>query len=339
LKAILSLGFLAVAALFMEVPNAHAIQVSYTLNEEGGSGTVTGSHLTELNERVEANLGDYEFFGSVLPDRVGLIGVSSGFRAAVSRFIPGFSSEGPGGPLGGGDTAPDSDTGGGGPGDFPSTEWTRVTIDTSAAGIFETDAVVNGLNGTNNVGFVKFDWVVTGLSDIYVDAGNGPPSGSVIVHDAVTAASIGVISEDSSIPDAFVHRATPGLNGFISDTSSASLGVDSFLVPYDFSQLNDGENPLVDVDFEFAVTTHLNITNQDDLGNFEALFNADFTNTATLTNVTVLDINQQLIPGASVVDSFTGQSLVASSVPEPSVAIVLLIAGCAGSVRRRRCVA
>ena len=134
-KAILRIGFLTVAAIVSICQSVHAIQVSYSVDEVGGSGFIEGGAPTELNERVELDLGTYQFSGSVLPDRVGLIGVRSGFRAAVSRAVPGFTPE-PGGGSGGGggETLPDSETGGGGPGDFPSTEWDRVTIDTRAAG-------------------------------------------------------------------------------------------------------------------------------------------------------------------------------------------------------------
>ena len=117
--------------------------------------------------------------------------------------------------------------------------------------------------------------------------------------------------------------------------------MDSFLVPYDINQLSDGEIPLINVDFELEVATRLNITNDltafgERLGTFEALFDADFSNTATLTTVTVLDSGGVELPGASVFVAGTTQSLVASSVPEPSSLVVLMLAGCAGSIRRRR---
>ena len=96
------------------------------------------------------------------------------------------------------------------------------------------------------------------------------------------------------------------------------------------------ETPLFQVDFEFGVAARLNVTNDNTLGNFEALFNADFLNTATLESVTVFDDAGEVIPGASLVDSVSGQSIVAATVPEPSAAIFLLLAGCAGSIRRRR---
>ena len=331
MKVIVPIGFFVAAAIFLATSNAHAAQVSYSLNEAGGSGIITDSNPTELNQRVEADLGTYQFSGSVLPDRVGRIGVRSGFRAAVSRFVEGFSPEPGGGPVGGGgETLPDSDTGGGGPGDIPSTEWTRVTIDTRAAGTFQTLADINGLSDVNEVGFVQFDWVVTGTSNIFLDATG---FGDVTVNDAV---SVAILREtgDLAFPDSFIHEPTPG--DFINDLTSANLQVGSFFLEVDTLQLDAGETPQIDVDFEFAVETRLNITNNNDLGNFEALFDADFSNTATLTNVTVLDTNRNAIIGASVVDSSTGTSLVASSVPEPSAAIVLLLAGCAGVLGRRR---
>jgi hypothetical protein len=111
------------------------------------------------------------------------------------------------------------------------------------------------------------------------------------------------------------------------------------MVPFDFTQLGEGETPQIDVDFEFIVETRLEITNNNDLGNFEALFDADFANTATLTSVTVLDANEEPIEGASVVDSVTQASLVAATVPEPSSLLFLTSIGCAAGLRRTRCAA
>jgi len=308
------------------VPNAHALQVSYTLSEQGDVDIDTsGSNATALDVNVPGDQGDYRFFGSVVPDRVGLIGVSSGFQAAVNRVVPGVT---PAQTSGG-------STGGGGPGFDPVTTWDRITIDTIAAGTFQTLAEVNGLSSSNSTGFVQFDWVVTGVSSLFLDAGDGTLFGNVTVEEAASVARLGVTG-DLSIPDAIVHSPTPGNNGLISDVMSADLQVNSFLVPYDFNQLNDRQNPLVNVDFELAVSTRLNITNDDNLGNFEALFDANFSNTATLTNVTVLDSNQNPILGASVVDAGTGQSIVASSVPEPSSLVMIVLIGCAGGVRRKR---
>ncbi len=332
MKAILPIGFLLFAAIVSMGQSVLAIQVSYSLNEVGGSGIIKGGDATELNERLEADIGTYQFSGSVLPDRTGLIGVRSGFRAAVSRFIPGFSPEpGSGGLIDVGGEAPDSDTGLGGPFEEPFTEWSRVTIDTLAAGTYQTVADINGLSATNDVGFVQFDWVVSGTSNLFLDA-TGP--GDVTVNDALSLATIRPTG-DLSIPDTFLHdRSSDG--DFINDLSSANLEIDSFLVPFDFTQLDVGETPQIAVDFELAVATRLDITNDNNLGNFEALFDADFDNTATLINVTVLDVSENAIIGASVTDSFTGTSLVASSVPEPSSLALVALIGCVGSIRRRR---
>ena len=211
----------------------------------------------------------------------------------------------------------------------PVTTWDRITIDTRAVGQFQTLAEVNGLSSTNSTGFVQFDWVVDGISNLFLDATG---FGDVTIEEASTIATLGVTG-DLTIPDLFIH--SPGASAsLISDVSLANLRVDSFLVPYDFNQLNDGINPLIDVDFELAVQTRLNITNNDNLGNFEALFDADFSNTATLSSVTVLDSNGDPISGASVVVAGTTQSLV--GVPEPSSLVVLMLVGCAGSTRRRR---
>ncbi len=176
---------------------------------------------------------------------------------------------------------------------------------------------------------------ITGLSSLSLDAGDGPPLGAVAVEEALSFAKLGVIGENLP-PDVFLHSSTPGVNGYFQEIKSANLRVDSFLMPYDFTQLAPGETPLFQVGFEFAVETRLNITNQDDLGNFEALFDADFSNTATLKNVTVLDDSFEPISGATVTDAATGQSLVPSAVPEPSTIALLSLAGGAIFIRRRR---
>ncbi len=157
MKFALHTASVAIVFLLMAVPDASAIQVSYTLLEEGGSGTLSGIAATQMDEYFDAQLGTYQFTGSIEPDRLGLIGVSSGFRAAVSRFVPGFSPE-PGGGGFGGDVMGDDDPGFGAGGPPPTTEWTRVTIDTRAAGTFETLAEINGLSPTNEVGYIQFDW-------------------------------------------------------------------------------------------------------------------------------------------------------------------------------------
>jgi len=109
----------------------------------------------------------------------------------------------------------------------------------------------------------------------------------------------------------------------------------SFLIPYDTSGLQPGDVPQIEVDFQLVIDANLEVTNATEFGGgFTADFDADFSNTATLTNVTVLDDSQVPIAGASVVDSFTGQGLVA--VPEPSTAIMLIMAGCVGAAHRRR---
>lgn len=334
MKTVLRMGYFTFAMLLMVVQSASADQVTYSLNEQGGSGNISGGAPTVLNETVLADIGTYQFTGSVNPAQTGLIGVSSGFRAAVSRDVPGFTPDVSGGdPFVDGGQEPDSNTGGGPPGDFPSTQWTRITIETRAAAVFQTDAQINGLSPTNNVGYIKFDWLVTGTSSLSLNADG---FGSIAVNDARSVATIRE-SGNLSVPDSFIHDPTPGSNGAINDLALGVLQPESFLLPYDVTQLSPGEIPLFEVDFEFAVETRLDVSNVDDLGNFEALFDANFSNTATLTNVSVLDSSGVLIPGASLTDVNTGLSLVASSVPEPSTAVVLVLAGCVTAIRRRRC--
>lgn len=346
MKAILRIGFLTVVALFMVVPSAHAIQLTYNLDEQGGDGmfsgilTSDGSTRIDQDETIETSQGTYQFTGSILPNRTGLIGVSSGFRAAVGRAVPGFTPETSSGVNNGSSgEAPDSDTGDFGPFEEPFTDWTRVTIDTSATGTFEVEAVIDGLSvdEVNNVGFVRFDWVVSGISELFLDATG---FGNVTIEEAVSAATLRS-SATEIFPDGFIHDPTPESSSFLNDVLSDNLEVDSFLVPVDLNQVDDLGNLVFDVDFELAVSTRLNITNDlvdgVRLGNFEALFNADFSNTATLTNVVVLeDDGLTPIGNASVVDRVSGGSLVASSVPEPTSLVVLMLVGYAGGIRRRR---
>ena len=335
MKTLLQIGSFTFAIVFMgvqnvDVQNASADQISYDLNEVGGSGTLSGMAANFMNEKVYADIGTYQFSGSVNPSQTGLIGVRSGFRAAVSRHIPGFTPEPGGGPIGGGGPeADDGDTGiGDAPGDFPTTDWSRVTIETRASASRSGFAEINGLSATNDVGYVRFDWAVTGTSSLSLE------SLQVSVQDAV---SVAILREggNQSTPDSFAHFAPTGPS--FNDLALANLQAESFLVPVDVLQLSAGGVPLIEYDFELAVETRLDVTNVGNLGNFEALFDADFSNTATLFNVTVLDSTGAPIPDAYVTDSVTGQSIVASSVPEPSAGLILILSGCVGFLRRRRC--
>ena len=211
---------------------------------------VSGSvDALELTETAETPISRFEFTGSVEPERVGLIGVSTGFTAIVATpsgdFVPGANV----------DTLEFQ------PGEAPFI-WDNVAINTSATGSFRTSAQINGWGDFNNIGLVQFDWVITGISSIDVD-----------------------------------------------------------------------------LDFALSVSTSL-VVNNGDGGGFVGSFDANFSNTATLTNVTVFN-NDELNPIAldnfTLVDTVNEQSLVAAvSVPEPSAALILVLAGCAGSIRRRR---
>ncbi len=318
MKTFLQLGFLTFALVSLMLSNAYAIQVTYTINEIGGVGETSGGDLIQLDTGpFSFGEGTYQFTGSVLPDRVGLIGVSTGFRAAANRVVDGFAPiPGPApapapGPGGGGGEPDDGDPGIGDGGFGPVTLWDRITVDTRVAETFEREAEILGLSPTNSTGFIQFDWVITGISNIFVD---GIGLGDVTINEALTIARVG-ITGDPVIPDGFAHDP-PAANSFISDLTASNVRVDSFQLPYDISSLAPGERPLFPVDFELFVETRLDITNNNGLGNFEALFDADFSNTATLVSVTVLDANLNVIPGASLVDSVTGGSLVAGTVVE-----------------------
>ncbi len=329
LKANLRIELFAVAILFMVMSNAHAVQVNYKIEQRGISGDLNFSETSPdfIDDTIETDISKYRVTGSVKPDRVGLIGVRTGFTAAVAKELEGFTSDGGGLPEGGQDSDENtSDTGGG-----EMFGWDRVSIATSAVGSFTTRADINGLDDYKGVGFVRFDWVIDGISSIFVDADQG--FGDFEVTDAITIAKL-----DSGVDifDSFAHAPTPGPDDSISDSEPAVLQQESFLLRYDTNQLASGEVPQLDVDFEFTVESRLNVTNTEG-GAFVGIFDADFSNTATLSNVTVLGSDGvTVIETASVVDSFTGQSLVASSVPEPSTLVMLVLAGCAGTIRRRR---
>ena len=76
----------------MVAQSANALQVSYSFSEMGDvTVSGSGSDATSLNVNVPGDQGDYRFTGSVVPDRVGLIGVSTGFQAAVNRIVDGVT--------------------------------------------------------------------------------------------------------------------------------------------------------------------------------------------------------------------------------------------------------
>ena len=146
LKAVLRIGRFTLAILLLVVPHANADEVTFDLNEGGptagglasGSGVLLPDGSTVLNQVVDNRLGTYQFTGNVRPARTGLIGVSTGFRAVVSRFVEGFSIDrDDGAPLDDfGPMLDDGDIGDLDPGPPPTTEWTRIQVDTRAAGTF-----------------------------------------------------------------------------------------------------------------------------------------------------------------------------------------------------------
>ena len=338
LKPVLRIGFLTVAALLMLVTNVHAVQVSYSFNETGGAGLFSGSEATFLDQALITDAGDYQFTGSVEPERVGLIGVRTGFVADVRRVnvtspppLPCESEEDP-------CFSPPPTI---------ETLWDRVQIETRAAARYGTTAIVNTVDDFNGNGFIQFDWRITGTSSIQLggqelvstlDPRFVPGHVGVSGINATTLATIGFVEESEvgsdSLPDAFLHDPVIGERQTI-DFRSASLGLESILVPIDLTDSN-----VVDVNFEFAVSTSLDVTRTSEFASILAIHDADFSNTATLESVTVFEEddfgNLVEVNGATVTDAITGQSLVASTVPEPSTAVILILAGCAGSIRRRR---
>lgn len=341
MKAIQTIGFFVVAAIFLATSNAHAVQVTYRVEQTGISGDFTfgvgESQPAFLNQFISTEVSNYQLTGSVNPDRAGLIGVSSGFSADTFQESPlDFPTSGiDGGFVDNGDFVddgrlPDSDFGPPG-GDAQPFGWNRIEVDTRAVGSFQTIAQINGLTDFNDIGFVEFEWAVTGSSSIFVDVVQ--EAGDVTVVEAGSLATL-TPALLTQTPDSFIHLPTIGADGSINDTRPSVLEAETFTLPFDQIQLDDGEIPLIAVDFELSVETRFLATSNNQAGVFTSIFDANFSNTATLTRVTVLDNEGAPITRAEVVDRATGLSLVA--VPEPSAAIVLLLAGSTYAIRRRR---
>jgi len=393
LKTASRIGCFAITAFFLLISNAQAYQLTYDIRQQGDAGNfrfgVGESEPVVLNRFRDTEISRYQVTGRVVPERPGLIGVSTGFMAAVDRNLEGFfqlpvpeQNE----PL------IEEDDGFVDPNPPPPIfiGWDTVSIRTTARGSFETLADIRGLSEFNETGFVRLDWEVTGTSNIVVDI--NPGFGGFEVNRATVTAALSS-SQAGGLPDIFIQDALSGNDGgagpdggggfdggfgpdgsgldgsgldgsgpdgfepgdssssgsmsnsfspppfggdlSINDFDVGSLQQLSFLIPYDTSGLQPGDVPQIEVDFQLVIDANLEVTNATEFGGgFTADFDADFSNTATLTNVTVLDDSQVPIAGASVVDSFTGQGLVA--VPEPSTAIMLIMAGCVGAAHRRR---
>jgi len=326
LKTVLSIELVIAAFILMVTSHVQADELTYSVVQESEIAPLNAGDTffgPEFNETVGTPISQFEVSGSVTPSPVGLIGVSTSFNAIVATSADGF--------VPGADDVTNADF----QPDLAPFAWDRVTIETTATGAFNSTALITGLSEFNTVGAVQFEWEITGTSQIQLDVDTGVNDVGVL-----GANTIAQLSSSFGIPDAFTHL--PTLGPTIDDFEVASLEQDTIILQFNDANLLSQPNPVFDVDFEFSVSSFLDINSGTvgDGASFTSDFDADFTNTARLASITVFDTAGDVIEGAQVVDSITLQSLVVApapaSVPEPATAMILVFAGCVAGVRRRR---
>lgn len=145
-------------------------------------------------------------------------------------------------------------------------------------------------------GLIQFTWIVTGTSDILLDA-TGP--NLLLVQDLNTS---GILTSnvDTDVPDILINDVAD--NRFVSGSGSNAkieslrpevAEFQEFFVPWE-------ANSEVPVFFELDVQSTLEVQNFDAAG-FRANVDADFSNTATLDQVRIFDADGNLLPQASLI--------------------------------------
>lgn len=203
--------------------------------------------------------------------------------------------------------------------------WNSVEVNSFTHTSMTDIAFVEGLDGQVG-GIVELHWLVTGFSDLEVDA-RGP--NAVMVNKLNNLATLSS-SQDIAGPDIFIHDEGNQLlgNSLFADTKVAVLQPQVFAVEW-FA------NQPIDIFFELDVRSNLMVTNFDAAG-FSAELNGDFTNTATMLYAAVYDMEGNFLPGANLVGQGGTLEYRNSAVPEPTQALSLLLGLAAVSFRRTR---
>ena len=213
---------------------------------------------------------------------------------------------------------------------------------------FETQASVTETNtltdlvsvqGAENVsgGWLQFYWNVDGQQTLSFNMPNaGSVQASVFDASAEISGFATIDGDDYPLQGGFDTFTSLLDNNSSPLTGGTSYSATSGPIFSDFSTIvpwTGGSN--VTVNFTLSSTVELELTGNGETPAFTADLQSDFSNTATIVGVAVLDSQMSLIPGATAF-SITNESTYAA-VPEPSSALCLLIAAFFGvGVRYRR---
>jgi|GEM_PF-2903640 len=171
---------------------------------------------------------------------------------------------------------------------FSGDGWARTRARAFSSTQLVDTAFVEGLDGHVG-GFVEFLWDVTGGSTISVDP--KLRSDAYRINELYTTAFFNTLDENA-VPELLLNdQSQPSLG-----TSSVDSNVGGFVAPVSiFVDWLVGEE--LDVFFELQTSAVVSVDNFDAAG-FEALVDADFSNTAVLEQIRIYDEDGNLIPNA-----------------------------------------
>ena len=209
--------------------------------------------------------------------------------------------------------------------------WNSVSASARAVGGLVDTAIIDGVPGQAG-GFIEFLWSVTGISTIELDPQIA--SDAYFINELSTVAilnpsegggdSVEVFRDEPSVPP-----GTTSVSSLVPGFFSQQVFAVDWFAGQDF-----------DVFFELATTSRLDVTNLDAAG-FEAVVDADFTNTGTLQEIRIFDNAGNLLPGATLTSTDPlGPDYASLIVPEPasgaSLAFLFVMVACGVRIRRRR---
>ena len=199
--------------------------------------------------------------------------------------------------------------------------WDRVMAQANALASLETLALVQDF-GTANGGLVQFNWIVTGSSHIHLDTTGFNQVG---VTDLSTTAVLTSSQPGGGLPMTVVHEfpSSASNDEVFDEMLPTASDVIQYFVPW-------SPNTQIPVFFEMSTAARMEIRNFD-AGKFDALLDADYSNTSTLESVIILDDDGAEIVGATLVAE---DGFVFPSIPEPSNSLMTLV-GLVAFLRRR----
>lgn len=285
------------------------LESSYSFEQKGNTnyGMGMGPLPIDLNETHTTPISTYAFDVQAIPTTPTELKASVGFTVDIDQR--------------------NSDT-----------TWESVKVQAISKSSFIDTAFVQGVQGFSG-GTIQITWALSGISDVVLDATG--PNGLWVTDLATTALLTSSVPTD--IPDLFVNDlipladkrpGPPGIpdgrilgNAILEGHQPESTGFQTFVVEWSAGQP-------VHLFFDLEVASMLEVYNFDAAG-FHADLAADFSNTATLSQVLILGPNGETLDG-QLVGNDSGV-FAPAAVPEPSVQLFWgLLACCVAFSRTRR---